>query len=227
MRPSRLLSEWSALEGFDAAEAAARVPDVPDVRTDGSLVLDEVTGVSSSGSGFLAQQSGQSWRERRWEYIDSDCAVVGGVRVCRGFLSVPGPLQTVQRAELWGVILALHSFDAVHLGVDDLNVVGHVARLLDGRAGSCPRELVNDGHLLLLIEKVLQLKGLDTVRFTKVKGHADASMVLDGRVREQNKVGNDAADDAADLGRRSVYHAVIDAKRNLSGFCGGCCHRFS
>ena len=37
-----------------------------------------------------------------------------------GFVSVPGPLQTVQRAELWRVILALQSSDAVHVGVDDL-----------------------------------------------------------------------------------------------------------
>ena len=31
-------------------------------------------------------------------------------------MSVPGPLQTVQRAELWEVILALESSDAVHVG---------------------------------------------------------------------------------------------------------------
>ena len=30
-------------------------------------------------------------------------------------------------------------------------------------------------------------------------------------------LGNDAADEAADFGRRRVGHAVIDARRNLSG----------
>ena len=50
---------------------------------------------------------------------------------CRGYCSVPGPLQTVQRAELWGVILALQASCGVHLGVDNLNVVRHVGRLLD------------------------------------------------------------------------------------------------
>ena len=54
----------------------------------------------------------------------------GDVRSCRGFCSVPGPLQSVQRAELWGVILALQSSVAVHLGVDNLGVVRHVGRLL-------------------------------------------------------------------------------------------------
>ena len=42
--------------------------------------------------------------------------------------------------------------------------------------------------------------GLDTVRISKVKGHADDDMVLHGRVREVDRLGNDAADEAADFG---------------------------
>ena len=45
-------------------------------------------------------------------------------------------------------------------------------------------------------------------------------MVLDGRVREIDRLGNDAADEAADFGRRRVGNAVIDDRRNLSGVCG-------
>ena len=45
-------------------------------------------------------------------------------------------------------------------------------------------ELVNDGDLLLLIERMLHHRGLDTVCISNVKGHADEGMVLDGRVRE-------------------------------------------
>ena len=67
---------------------------------------------------------------------------------------------------------------------------------------------------------MLHLRGLDTVRVTEVEGHADEGMVLDGRVREQDRVGNNAADKAADFGRRRVGNAVIDARRNLSGVCG-------
>ena len=44
-------------------------------------------------------------------------------------------------------------------------------------------------------------------------------MVLDGRVRGVDRLGNDAADEAADFGRRRVSLAVIDARRNLSGVC--------
>ena len=92
-------------------------------------------------------------------------------------------------------------------------MVRHVGRLLDGRSGSSPHELVNDG--------MLQRRGLDTVRITKVEGHADEGMVLDGRVREQDRLGNNVADEAADFGRKRVGPAVVDAGRNLSGFVVG------
>ena len=58
-----------------------------------------------------------------------------------------------------------------------------------------------------------------TVRVTKVKGHADEDMVFRGRVRELDRLGNNAADEAADFGRRRVGPAIIDARRNLSGVC--------
>ena len=216
---SSLVSEWSLPDGFDADEASARMPDAPKVWSDGSMVLDSVTGVSAAGAGMFAHQSELCWRDRRWGHVDrvqSDNVA----HSCRGFVSVPGPLQTVRRAELWGVILALQSSDAVHVGVDNLGVVRHVGRLLDDCCSTLPLEFVTDGHLLVLIRRMLDLRGRDTVRVTKVKGHADEGMVSDGRVRELDRLGNNAADEAADFGRRRVGPAVIDARRNLSGVCG-------
>ena len=141
---------------------------------------------------FFAHQSVAFWDNRRWGHVDQVRAV-GDVQFCRGFCSVPGPLQSVQRAEMWGVILALQSSGAVHLGGDNLGVVRHVGRLLDGCRGTVPYELVKNGDLLLLVERMLHLRGLDTVRISKVKGHADEGMVLDGWVRELDTLGNDAA----------------------------------
>ena len=114
--------------------------------------------------------------------------------------------------------MALQSSGAVHLGVDNLGVVRHVGRLLDGRPGSIPFELLEDGDLLLLIDRMLRLRGPDTLRISKVKGHAEEAMVLNGQVREVDRLGNNAADEAADFGRRRVGNAVINARRNLSGF---------
>ena len=55
---------------------------------------------------------------------------------------------------------------------------------------------------------------------SKVKGHADDDMVLHGQVRWEDKLGNDAADEAPGLGCRRVSPPVTDARRNLSGVCG-------
>ena len=88
-----------------------------------------------------------------------------------------------------GVILALQSSDAVHVEVDNLGVVRHVGRLLDGCYRSLPFELVTDGDFLVLFRRMLDLRGRDTVRITMVKGHADQGMVLDGWIRELDSLG--------------------------------------
>ena len=41
-----------------------------------------------------------------------------------------------------------------------LGVVRRVGRLLDGRRGHTPFELVKDGDLLLLVDRMLRLRGL-------------------------------------------------------------------
>ena len=82
-----------------------------------------------------------------------------------------------------------------------------------------PAELLNDGDLIMPIDRVLEQVRRDTVRVTIVKGHADAEMVRAGELRELDELGHDAADGAADFGGRRVDPATIDARRNLSGLC--------
>ena len=112
------------------------VPDAPNARTDGGwgsgvwcvvirfwvflLVCLVCIGTTAGGFGHLDE-------------IRSDDGVV---QSCWGFCSVPGPLQSVQRAEFWEIIL----------GVDNLNVVRHVGRLLDGGWNPCLAELIKDGE---------------------------------------------------------------------------------
>ena len=50
---SDLLAGWGPSDEYDEIEAASLTPDHPNVWTDGSLVLDRVTGISSSGAGFF------------------------------------------------------------------------------------------------------------------------------------------------------------------------------
>ena len=57
--------------------------------------------------------------------------------------------------------------------------------------------------------------GERSVKVSKVRGHATDVMVAEGKVRREDKDGNDAADVAADFGRLRQPEAVIDARRTL------------
>ena len=87
-----------------------------------------------------------------------------------GFRSILGPLQSVQKAEMWCVILALQSSGAVRVGVDNLNVVRHVGLLLDGRHGPTPFELVEEGDLLFIICRMLHLRVLALFELLRLEG---------------------------------------------------------
>ena len=69
--------------------------------------------------------------------------------------------------------------------------------------------------LIALARYMIRTGGRDTVRVTKVKGHAEDVDVQQGRVRLLDKQGNADADAAADLGRRHQSEILIDARRRL------------
>ena len=50
---------------------------------------------------------------------------------CHIHVGVHGMLQTVQRAEYWGVVQALRGFTGIHFGIDNRNVLRSVAKLVD------------------------------------------------------------------------------------------------
>ena len=118
-----------------------------------------------------------------------------------------------------GVILALQCSSAVHLGVDNLNVVRHVSRILDGRVACRPFELTVDGDLLTVIERTILQRSVQPVKISKFKGHADDDMVAVCRVRVEDKIGNDLAHRAADFGRRRVSDLVMDVRRRFVSAC--------
>ena len=74
---------------------------------------------------------------------------------------------------------------------------------------------MEDGDLLATIHSMLSLRGFNTVKVSKVKGHATRAMVASGDVRFEDLVGNNGADAAADLGRLRQHDDVITARRDL------------
>ena len=122
----------------------------------------------------------------------------GAGEACGLYCSIPGPLQTVQRAEIWGVLVVLQGCIRTHVGVDNLNVVKHVSCIIVGRRAGKPFSLVNDGDLLLKVQQMVRWRGSDNAAVTKIKRHADEGLVALGRVREVDRIGNNEADAAAD-----------------------------
>ena len=96
-----------------------------------------------------------------------------------------------------------------------MNVLRGVAALLSHKVPRSLLPLVKDGVLLATIYSVLSLRGFDTVKVSKVKGHATRAMVDNGDVRLEDLDGNNGADAAADLGRLRQHDDVITARRDL------------
>ena len=134
---------------------------------------------------------------------------------CCAFMPVPGVLQTVQRAEFWGAILALQAYWPFHLGIDNLNVARTTGRLLDRDCLTKPLPLVKGGTLVALAQYMIGTRGRQTVGVTKVTGHATPLMLMLSRAVFGWRISNAEADAAADLGRRHRPELLMDARRSL------------
>ena len=157
------------------------------------LLADAVAG---AGVYLLAPKlalQGATWREVE-EYGD---ARLDG---CRVFMLLPGPLQTLQRAEIWHTIMALQASGPGHLGLDNLDVVRAIAKLLDHGTVFTPLPLVKDGDLIAVVRNMILARGPEAVRISKVKGHATEADVEQGGVLAEDKCGNAETDTAADWG---------------------------
>ena len=205
---------------FSLVDDDAPLADAPDVWSDGSLVLGGFSGVGFAGCGVYARGSGAAWFGRQWGHLDLLPPLADGSgEACRLYCSVLGPLQTVQRAEIWGVLVALQGFTRMHVGVDNLNVVRHVSRIINDGCTGKPFPVVNDGDLLLKVHQFVRWRGPGNTAVSKVKGHADEGLVASGRVREVDRVGNNEADAAAALGWERVHHSVSFVRGVVARSC--------
>ena len=92
---------WVPSDHFVGDVASSDVSDHPDVWTDGSFVLDELSGVGIGGCGVYSLKSGAGWFDCRCSHLELLPPCERGVERCVLYDSVRGPLQSVQRAELW------------------------------------------------------------------------------------------------------------------------------
>ena len=205
---------WTPPDYWDAADVALEMSEYPNIWTDGSREdFSSIGGFEVAGAGVYLPASELAFDNSVWGTVEE----YGDARLerCRAFLPVPGALQTVQRAEFWGAILAMQAYWPCHLGIDNLNVARNIGCLLDSDCLAKPLPLVKDGDLVALVQFLIRTRGRETVRVTKVKGHAKDDDVQHGRVRLVDQQGNVEADVAADLGRRHQTEVLIDARRRL------------
>ena len=121
-------------DDFYLGDRDSDIVDDPFVWSDGSLVVDKVSGFGVAGAGVYAHVSGESWFDRRWAHLDLLPPLPdGGGERCRMYCSIPCPLQSVQRAVIWGVLVALQGRAVMRIGVGNLNVVNHVSSLIANR----------------------------------------------------------------------------------------------
>ena len=76
-----------------------------------------------------------------------------------------------------------------------------------------PLSFNKDGDLLATIHSMTKHSDVITVKVSKVKGHADQFTLDDGCVRQDDLIGNDGADTAADPGRLRQQDGVINERR--------------
>ena len=186
----------------------------PNIWTDGSREdFSSLGGFEVAGAGVYLLASEVAFDSSIWSTADE----YGDARLerCRAFLPVPGVMQTVQRAEFWGAIVALQAYWPCHLGIDNLNTARTIGRLLDKDCLVKPLLLLEDGDFVALVQYMIRTRGRETVRVNKVKGHAEDADVQSCRVRLEDQLGNAEAHTAADLGCRHQSEVLIDAWRRL------------
>ena len=137
------------------------------------------------------------------------------------------------RTEIGAALIALQPPIRVNIGVDNAAVVGRTNAMIDHHKRRKRTVLVNkngalrfggeisplhantplkqkrwnlvkDGDMWETMNNAIQAKGCDYIRLTKVKGHATSQMVEDGKVKPEDKNGNDEADDSADRGAEKL-----------------------
>ena len=130
----------------DAQDRVDDVPVTPNIWTDGSREPIPHLNVEVAGVGAFVHSPAIIFDSSHCGHAqDLDGQQGGSSHIFSGVL---GPIQSVQRAECWGVILALQAYSGIHIGIDNINVLRGVAKLISQGVTGTLLHLVKDGDLL-------------------------------------------------------------------------------
>ena len=106
--PADFSSPWTPPDYWDADDVALEVSDHPNIWTDVSRDdFSSLGGFEVAGAGVYLPASEAAFDCSVWGTAEEYVMLVWR---CRAFLPVPGVMQTVQRAEFWGAILAMQAY---------------------------------------------------------------------------------------------------------------------
>jgi hypothetical protein len=101
----------------------------------------------------------------------------------------------------------------VHIGTDSQAMLDKANSVLRNLRKKKPSKtnwmLVSDGDLWLHFEQAAKAKGPKAIRLTKVKGHITQQQVDDNQHSMEDKLGNDKADEAADIAVQTHGEDVV------------------
>jgi len=178
-------------------------PDIINVYTDGSWINPQKFHFALGGAGvwwptrtLVSKPMSTAELELTQHIICSN-----GIRV---FAAIGGFSGSSTRNELAAGIIAMCAYGPVHLASDSKVFVDKANEIVKNLTKN-PDDKTNystwsDGDLWMYFVKVVQNKGLQSVRFTWVKGHATDEHVAQGITTNRNKRGNEDADACADMG---------------------------
>ena len=116
---------------------------------------------------------------------------------CIGCGQALGPALSSTRMEAMAIYAGLAIPGALHIELDNQSAARRARRLIRKGAPRKPWGMQPDGDIWQAIHANLAGRGTGAILVSKLKGHATAQDVLEGRCTEAQRRGNDASDVAA------------------------------
>ncbi len=139
----------------------------------------------------------------------------------RLYTCLPGFGSSSTRAEIGAGILAIAAQDPTHIGSDSQSFIDKgnwvLSLIKQGEKPRKPWGSHKDGDLWQMFYEFAQAKGEQSIKLSKVQGHATDQQVSSGKVKKEDKLGNDKADEAAKKGIGLHGEVVVKAANWYNG----------
>ncbi len=189
---------------------AEDAPDTINVYSDGSLKYGAKPVWALGAAGLW-------WPKRTGRHISvAECEISHwepGPDGLRMYTALPGFGGSFTRTELAAGILALAADDAVHIGTDSQSFLHKALYVLqfckEGRAPKRPWGTHKDGDLWRVFHEFAKQRGHASIRLSKVQGRATQKQVDEGKVKNEDRRGNDEADETAKKGNKMHGEGLV------------------